>query len=249
MEAVKQGSCAVGLKVRTQFSIRLKCDISLQSKEYVVLATLKRSQSELSFYQRKVFKIDDHLGIAISGLTADGRILCKYMRSACLDYRFVYEAPMPVGRLVRRIADKSQRCTQFSHQRPYGVGLLVAGFDKSGPCLMQTCPSGNYYEYHAYAIGLRSQASKTYLEKKFNSFDECDLDGLIRHGLKALESSIQEGELNAENCTVAVVGKDMPFTLIEGDALLTHITAARDEDVEMADAGEAVEDDDEMDVS
>lgn len=163
--------------------------------------------------------------------------------------RFVYEAPMPIGRLVRRIADKSQRCTQFSHHRPYGVGLLVAGYDKSGPCLMQTCPSGNYYEYHAYAIGLRSQASRTYLEKKFSTFEDCDLDGLIRHGLKALEASIQEGELNAENCTVAVVGKDMSLTVLEGEDLMAHIIAARDEDVEMADEGEVAEDGDAMDTS
>lgn len=35
----------------------------------------------------QVFKIDDHLGIAISGLTADGRILCRYMRNECLNHR------------------------------------------------------------------------------------------------------------------------------------------------------------------
>lgn len=35
----------------------------------------------------QVFKIDDHMGIAISGLTADGRILCRYMRNECLNHR------------------------------------------------------------------------------------------------------------------------------------------------------------------
>ena len=58
-----------------------------QSTEHAVLATLKRAPSELSAYQRKTFKIDDHLGIAISGLTADGRILCRYMRNECLNHR------------------------------------------------------------------------------------------------------------------------------------------------------------------
>lgn len=35
----------------------------------------------------QIFKIDDHMGIAISGLTADGRILCRYMRNECLNHR------------------------------------------------------------------------------------------------------------------------------------------------------------------
>lgn len=54
----------------------------------MVLATLKRAESELSSFQRKAFKVDDHMGIAISGLTADGRVLCKYMRNECLNHRY-----------------------------------------------------------------------------------------------------------------------------------------------------------------
>lgn len=53
MEAVKQGSACVGLK----------------SKTHAVIVALKRSSSELGSYQKKIFKIDDHIGIAISGLT------------------------------------------------------------------------------------------------------------------------------------------------------------------------------------
>lgn len=46
--------------------------------------------------------------------------------------RFVYESPMPLGRLVRQLADKAQYGTQRSWTRPYGVGLIVAGYDESG---------------------------------------------------------------------------------------------------------------------
>lgn len=58
-----------------------------QSDTHVVLATLKRAQHELSSFQRKVFKVDDHMGMAIAGLTADGRILCRYMRNECINHR------------------------------------------------------------------------------------------------------------------------------------------------------------------
>lgn len=64
---------------------------------------------------------------------------------------------MPVGRLVRQVADKHQVCTQRSWKRPYGVGLLVGGYDKTGPHLFNTDPSGNFFEYKAMAIGARSQ--------------------------------------------------------------------------------------------
>ena len=220
MEAVKQGSCAIGLK----------------SDTHVVLATLKRSESELSSYQRKVFKVDDHMGIAISGLTADGRVLCKYMRSECLNHRYVFESSMPVGRLCRQVADKHQSSTQRSWKRPFGVGLLVAGYDVSGPRLYNTCPSGNLYEYKAMAIGARAQAAKTYLEKHYESFPSASLDDLIKHGLKAIQSCLQDAELSSSNSSIAVVGKDLSFTILEDSALDPFVALVKDEQPAGADA-------------
>jgi 20S proteasome subunit alpha 6 len=225
MEAVKQGSCAIGLR----------------SDTHVVLATLKRADSELSSYQRKVFKVDDHMGIAISGLTADGRVLCKYMRSECLNHHYVFESPMPVGRLVRQLADKHQSSTQRSWKRPFGVGLLVAGYDVSGPKLFNTCPSGNYYEYKAMAIGARAQAAKTYLEKHYESFPSCSLDDLIKHGLKAIQSCLQDAELSSSNSCIAVVGKDLSFTILEDAALDPFVTLIKDEEAPLGGADAAME--------
>lgn len=61
MEAVKQGSACVGVT----------------SKSHVVLAGIKRSPGELASSIQKMFRLDEHMGITISGLTADARSLCK----------------------------------------------------------------------------------------------------------------------------------------------------------------------------
>eukprot|EP00744_Colponema_vietnamica_P000879 GILI01001520.1.p1 GENE.GILI01001520.1~~GILI01001520.1.p1 ORF type:complete len:290 (+),score=90.80 GILI01001520.1:88-870(+) len=217
MEAVKQGSAAVGLR----------------SNSHVVLVTLRRAAGDLAEYQRKIFKIDEHIGIAISGLLADGRLLSKYMRNECLNHKFVYDSPLPVSRLVTSIGDKSQARTQSSSGRPYGVGLLVAGADSTGPHLWETCPSGNIYEYKAMAIGARSQPAKTYLEKHFETFTDCSVDELIKHGLRALQNTCQtDDELSAKNVSVAVVGKEEAFKIIEGDALLPYVSAIKDADMQ-----------------
>jgi hypothetical protein len=59
----------------------------VQSKTHVVLASLNKAENELSSANKKVFKIDDHMGIAISGVTGDGRKLCKIMRNECLSHK------------------------------------------------------------------------------------------------------------------------------------------------------------------
>ena len=70
---------------------------------------------------------------------------------------------------------------------------------------------------------LVTQAAKTYLERKFETFPSEGLEGLIRNALQALSASVTDGELTKDNCTVAVVGKDMPFTILEGEDLAPHI--------------------------
>ena len=232
MEAVKQGSAAVGC----------------QSGSHVVLAALKRASSELSSHQPKIFEISGHMGVALSGLTADGRSLTKYMQGECINHDFVYDTPIQVGRLVEQVADKSQVKTARSGLRPYGVGLLVAGYDKTGAHLYQTCPSGNYYEYRAIAIGARSQAAKTYLEKTYDGFAECSLDELIRHALMALkETTPQDVELTATNATVAYVGKGCDFTILDGEKVAPYVRAVVGEGGEGE--GEAGGEGDAMEVS
>jgi 20S proteasome alpha/beta subunit len=40
------------------------------------------------------------------------------------------------------------------------------------------------------AIGARSQAARTYLEKFLDDFKTCDLDELVKHGLRALRDTL-----------------------------------------------------------
>lgn len=59
MEAVKLGTATVGVK----------------NEKYAVLVALKRASSNLASYQKKIIPIDNYLGVSMSGLTADARVL------------------------------------------------------------------------------------------------------------------------------------------------------------------------------
>ncbi|ORX51916.1 N-terminal nucleophile aminohydrolase [Hesseltinella vesiculosa] len=208
VEAVKQGSAAIGLR----------------NKEYVVLLALKRSSGELASYQKKLIKIDDHMGIGIAGLTSDARVLSNFMRNEAMRSKMLYDRPLPVQRIVAAIGDKAQVNTQHYGRRPYGVGLLVSGYDETGPHLFECSPTGTIFEYHAMSIGARSQSAKTYLEKYYDSFADSSLDELIRHGLQALRDTLQQDKaLDIHNTSLGIVGKDKDFEIIEGDALQKYL--------------------------
>ena len=158
------------------------------------------------------------MGMVFSGLTADARFLNKFMRNEALNYWYTHDSQHPVERMINKVAAKSQAKTCNPSKRPFGIGMLVAGIDEAGTHLFETCPSANFYEYIAMAIGARCQSAKTYLEKNYESFGKCDRATLIKHGVKALRQSAQEQELTVHNVSVGVVGKDEPFRLLnEGE--------------------------------
>ena len=51
--------------------------------------------------------------------------------------------------------------------------MLVMTPQSQGPHIYQTCPSANYYDCKAMAIGARSQSARTYLEKHLDVFQDC----------------------------------------------------------------------------
>lgn len=210
MESVKQGSACVGLKSNTA----------------CVLGALKRCVSELSTHQKKLLEIDNHMIIGIAGLTADARTLAKYMRNECLHHKYVYGSNILPHVLMMDVADKHQRTTQISVRRPYGVGLLVASINPltKSTHLYQTCPSGNLYEFYASAIGARSQSARTYLEKHYEKFADCNNDDLIVHALQALVGCVSgDDELTKDNASIGIVHTDGTFQMMDGEALQPYL--------------------------
>jgi len=213
MEAVKQGSATVAIKSNT----------------YVVMVALKRAANELSSHQKKILPIHDNIGVSVAGLLSDARLLARFMQSECLRYKWVHQEPIPVSILMDTLGNKLQINTQRYGRRPFGVGLLVAGYDEKGTHIHQSCPSANIYDCRAMAIGARSQSARTYLEKKLDIFAECDLADLIRHALLALRDTLpNEISLSTKNTTVAVVGKDTPFTIFEDADVQPHLDSISD---------------------
>ncbi|QFZ28640.1 putative proteasome subunit [Clavispora lusitaniae] len=233
LEAIKQGSATVGIA----------------SANHVVLVALKRNAEELGSYQKKIIKVDDHMGIALAGLAPDARVLSNYLRKLAMNSKLVFNRPLLTSKAALSIADKAQENTQSYGSRPYGVGLLVGGWDETGAHLYEFQPSGSVLEYYGAAIGARSQAARTYLERNLETIRQCtEIEDLVVHGLNALRDTLsQDMELTMKNTSVSVVGKDQDFVVYDDEDVqvwldkLDSTSNARDVD-EAGDAGNAGDD-------
>ena len=83
--------------------------------------------------------------------------------------------------------------------RPFGVSLMMAGYDDNGPQLYQIDPSGTYFAWKASAIGKNMVNAKTFLEKRYT--EDLELEDAIHTALLTLKESF-EGELTGDNIEV-----------------------------------------------
>merc|ERR1712146_655141 len=96
--------------------------------------------------------------------------------------------------------------TQSGGVRPFGVSLLVAGWDDINGCqLWQVDPSGSYFAWKATAMGKGQANVKTFLEKRYT--DDMEQDDAIARSIQALRENF-EGQMKEENVEVAIVTAD-----------------------------------------
>lgn len=195
------------------------------SNTHAVVVALKRSQAAtLSSFQEKVFALDKHLGMSVSGLVADARYLARFIRTECMNWRYMYDEVEPLSRVQDSLAHKFHSHTQTGGKRPFGVGLLLVGADDKGPHLLQTHPSGEIWSFRATAIGSRSQSARTYLEKHCDELPNATLEQLVIHALKALANTTNEDtKLTAANTSIGIVGVNQNFEILSEEKAQTFL--------------------------
>ncbi|MEC8735416.1 MAG: archaeal proteasome endopeptidase complex subunit alpha [Candidatus Thermoplasmatota archaeon] len=204
-ESVKRGTTTAGLKF----------------KDGVVLVCDKRIVSRLIIPEsiEKMFKIDNHIGIATSGLVADARQLVARARVEAQVNRITYADKVPIDVLVKRICDFKQSFTQYGGSRPFGTALLIGGVDENGIHLYETDPSGAYQSYHAGAIGSGRNTVIDFFESKWK--DGMTLNAAIKLGLEALRDAT-DAELNRDAVEVCVVDSS-GFQVLDRDTVNKQI--------------------------
>ncbi len=193
-EAVKRGTTAVGIK----------------ASDGVVLIVDKRVSSKLLEPSsiEKIFKIDDHIGVASSGLVGDARALVDRARIECQINRVSYDEAIEVEALAKKLCDHMQTLTQYGGIRPYGTALLIAGVSDGECRLFETDPSGTLLEYKATGIGIGRPAAMKVFEEEYTP--EVTISNAILLGLKALHSAT-EGKFDVDTVEIGVIRKAEPL--------------------------------------
>ncbi len=189
-KAVKQGTPSLGMVC--------KDGVFLLADRRVLEKLMVGSSIE------KVFQVDDHIAASATGFLMDGRVLIERAQLIAQQNRVTYDSQMGVLSLVKDIANFKQFFTQYGGARPFGVNILFAGVDDSGPQLYLTDVTGIYFQFKATVIGENDTQIKEILDKEYDE-----------------NMNIDEGLKLAFGIFKRVFGKDFDIERLDGAYIRT----------------------------
>jgi len=199
-------------------TVRLgSASIGIVCKDGVVIISDKRCNDKLicGDFSNKIFEVDEHIIAVAAGITSDARVLIDRARMIAQQHRVTYDSPPGTEIIVKDIADVKQQFTQYGGGRPFGVAILVAGFDTK-PVLYTTDVTGNYLRYKANAIGENDEKIKAKLREKYREGLDCD-NG-IKLGLEIFKEILGE-DFTIERFDVGIIGEDKKIKKLSGKDL------------------------------
>ncbi len=152
---------------------------------------------------KKIYEIDDSIAAVSAGSLADARNLIDMARVKAQVNMITYSEPISVSSLTKVISDRKHLVTQYAGVRPFGVGLIIAGVDNSGPRLFETEPSGTMIEWNAQAIGRGAEKTRKTLIAGWK--ENMDIKAGAQLLIKALKAGVKEAGI--ENIGAVYVTK------------------------------------------
>ncbi|KYK21760.1 hypothetical protein AYK24_03110 [Thermoplasmatales archaeon SG8-52-4] len=193
-ETIKKGSTTLGLKY----------------KDGVLLITYKDISSNLIEITStdKIAQIDNNIICTYVGLSADAAHLLEYSQEIAVTHKIWYNEQITIKDLVEEICKYKHLFTTYNGLRPFGLVLLVAGFDSKGVHLYGTDPSGAFLEYKAICEGKHNTSISKFFEKNYK--DNLTKQKAIKLAVDSIKKSSRK-KIDVKNLEIGIIEKNKTF--------------------------------------
>ena len=176
--------------------------IGLVCKNSVVLASDTRvtmGSYVAHKHGKKIYKIDDHLAMSISGGVADAQRTVDILKINAQLYKLNMDRPMPVSSAARLIAN----LLFSSRYAPLIAQVLIGGMDDTGPHVFSLDPFGSLTEEKCVATGSGSPIAYGILEDRFK--EDMPAKEVLPVIVKAVDSAMKRDTASGDSFNVAVI--------------------------------------------
>lgn len=184
------------LKGTTTIGVVCKDGVILASDTRVTMGTFVAHKKG-----KKVYKIDDHLAMTISGSVADAQRTVDILKANAQLFKLSTKRPMPVNSAARLIANLF-----FSARlAPLIAQILVGGVDDTGPHVFSLDPFGSLTEEKCVATGSGSPIAYGVLEDKYR--EDTTINDLLSVVVRAVNSAMKRDVASGDSYDVVIIDK------------------------------------------
>jgi proteasome beta subunit len=189
----------------SQLVLKGTTTLGVVCKDGVILASDTRVT--MGFYVahkfgKKVYKIDDHLGMTIAGTVADAQRVVDILIANAQLYKINMNRPMPVSSAARLIAN-----LLFSVRYvPLATQVLIGGVDETGPHVFSLNPFGSLTEEKVVSTGSGSPIAYGVLEDKYR--EGVSINELLPIIVKAVNAAMKRDIASGNSYNVTVIDEN-----------------------------------------
>jgi proteasome beta subunit len=148
---------------------------------------------------KKIYKIDDHLAMTISGSVADAQRTVDILKINARLYKLNTGRPMPVKSASRLVANLFFSSRMF----PLIAQVLVGGMDSTGPHVFSLDPFGSLTEEKCVSTGSGSPVAYGVLEDKYR--EGVAIKELQSVVVRAVNSAMKRDTFSGDSFDVSII--------------------------------------------
>jgi len=181
--------------------------IGIVFKDGVVIATEHRAtMGHMIAHKdvRKLFKIDDNLGLTVAGLVGDAQVLARYIKAEVELYKLKKGTPMSVksaATLLSNIMRGGGGAYGY-----YYVGLIMGGLDSTGGHVYSLDAAGGSIRDEYVSVGSGSTFAYGVLEDHYQ-LDMAEEEA-VDLAIRALNAAMRRDSASGDGYAVAVINKE-----------------------------------------
>jgi len=179
--------------------------LGMVCKDGVVMATETRATMGTLIAHKttkKLYQIDEHLGLATAGLVGDLQILARYLNAEANLYRLKRDQKMPVKSAATLMSNILNQRKFY----PYYVQLILAGFDNTGGHVFSLDAAGGAIPDKYTAGGSGSPYVYGVLEDNYK--EGLSTDAGIDIAIRAINAAKNRDSASGGKINIAIITKD-----------------------------------------
>ena len=149
---------------------------------------------------KKIYQIDDHIGMTISGGVADAQYVVEVLKVNAKLYKLNNGRSMPIKSAARLVSN-----VLFSARGGLLAQILVGGFDSTGSHVFSLDPLGSLVEEKYVATGSGSPIAYGVLEDKYK--EESTIKEMLPVVVRAVDSAMKRDIASGNNYDIAIISK------------------------------------------